>query len=307
MENSTLIEFTVSISTVERETGLSKDTLRIWERRYGFPQPARDGNGDRIYTLSQVERLRLIKRLIDIGQRPGKIVGRHPDRLAEMVAQRSPFANVDSELHGELANYVRLIRDHNTVELRGALSDALTRQGLPSFIVDTLTPLSIYVGDAWMCGGIHIFEEHLYTEVAQNILRQAVARLSIEPRPPKILLSSLPNELHGLALLMVEAALVAEGAQCVSFGTQLPISELVAAARAHHCDIVGLSFSGAYPTNKIAREIANLRLALPRDIEIWAGGLATTRIKKPIENATLFTTLPEVVSELVRWRETRTA
>jgi hypothetical protein len=25
------------ISAVERETGLSKDTLRMWERRYGFP------------------------------------------------------------------------------------------------------------------------------------------------------------------------------------------------------------------------------------------------------------------------------
>lgn len=31
----------VSIRTVERETGISQDTLRIWERRYGFPQPGR--------------------------------------------------------------------------------------------------------------------------------------------------------------------------------------------------------------------------------------------------------------------------
>ncbi|MBK8767339.1 MAG: MerR family transcriptional regulator, partial [Burkholderiaceae bacterium] len=34
---STLI--TLSISAVERDTGLSKDTLRVWERRYGFPLP----------------------------------------------------------------------------------------------------------------------------------------------------------------------------------------------------------------------------------------------------------------------------
>jgi hypothetical protein len=33
------------IASVERETGLSKDTLRVWERRYGFPTPERDANG----------------------------------------------------------------------------------------------------------------------------------------------------------------------------------------------------------------------------------------------------------------------
>jgi hypothetical protein len=33
------------IAAVERDTGLAKDTLRVWERRYGFPQPGRDANG----------------------------------------------------------------------------------------------------------------------------------------------------------------------------------------------------------------------------------------------------------------------
>lgn len=29
----------LSIAAVERDTGLTKDTLRVWERRYGFPTP----------------------------------------------------------------------------------------------------------------------------------------------------------------------------------------------------------------------------------------------------------------------------
>ena len=52
-------EAAVSIAAVERETGLSKDTLRVWERRYGFPTPARDGKGERVYSSAQLERLRL--------------------------------------------------------------------------------------------------------------------------------------------------------------------------------------------------------------------------------------------------------
>jgi MerR family transcriptional regulator, light-induced transcriptional regulator len=65
----------LSISAVERETGLSKDTLRAWERRYGFPTPLRDAKGDRRYSMQQVERLRKIKRLVDHGFRPSKVIG----------------------------------------------------------------------------------------------------------------------------------------------------------------------------------------------------------------------------------------
>src|SRR5271165_2475103 len=36
------------IAAVERDTGLSKDTLRVWERRYRFPLPLRDTSGERV-------------------------------------------------------------------------------------------------------------------------------------------------------------------------------------------------------------------------------------------------------------------
>ena len=35
-----------TISDVERDTGVAKETLRVWERRYDFPQPLRDPNGE---------------------------------------------------------------------------------------------------------------------------------------------------------------------------------------------------------------------------------------------------------------------
>ncbi len=71
------------IAAVERDTGLSKDTLRVWERRYGFPQPTRDANGERVYPSEQVEKLRLLKRLMDQGHRPGKIAEGGGERCAQ--------------------------------------------------------------------------------------------------------------------------------------------------------------------------------------------------------------------------------
>src|SRR5215510_16216590 len=72
---------TLNISAVERESGLSKDVLRMWERRYGFPKPSRDDNGERRYSVAEVAKLRAIKRLMDVGLRPGKIIRHSLDEL----------------------------------------------------------------------------------------------------------------------------------------------------------------------------------------------------------------------------------
>src|SRR5207237_2428704 len=79
----------LNISAVERETGLSKDVLRMWERRYAFPKPSRDDNGERQYSIADVAKLRAIKRLMDIGMRPGKIIALSHEELNAMALARA--------------------------------------------------------------------------------------------------------------------------------------------------------------------------------------------------------------------------
>ena len=64
----------MSIGAIARATGVPTNTLRTWERRYGFPKPMRDENGERRYSGPEVAKLRALKRLMDTGIRPGKIV-----------------------------------------------------------------------------------------------------------------------------------------------------------------------------------------------------------------------------------------
>ena len=78
----------LNISAVEREAGLSKDVLRMWERRYGFPKPVRDDNGERRYSAAEVAKLRAIKRLMDVGLRPGKIIRHTLDELNALAEGR---------------------------------------------------------------------------------------------------------------------------------------------------------------------------------------------------------------------------
>lgn len=268
-----------NITAVERDTGLSKDVLRMWERRYGFPVPERDANGERCYPLEQVERLRLIKRLMDAGHRPGKLIATPPAELALLAPRRKEAAPPgDLTAAAELEDLLSLIKQHDIAGYQQAMQQRLARQGLQGFVQDTVAPLTSQVGEYWERGRFEVFEEHLFTELTKRLLRQAVAALPAGPRAPRILLTSVPDEQHVLGLLMVEALFALEGAECVPLGTQMPLLEISRAAAAHGADIVALSFSAAFPQRQIPALLQQLRAALPEAVALWVGGGGIRRV-----------------------------
>ena len=161
------------IGIVERETGLSKDTLRVWERRYQFPQPQRDELGDRLYPFEQVERLRVIRRLLDKGMRPGKVLGMDLSELRLLLDTHSSQP-VNPGRHAICLGLVKLLRMHRSRELRESLNHLLLRDGLQKFITETIVPMNGIVGDYWIRGDLTVPEEHLYTEQVQNVIRHAI-------------------------------------------------------------------------------------------------------------------------------------
>ena len=296
-------ELSQNISAVERETGLSKDVLRMWERRYGFPKPARDENGERQYTVDETAKLRSIKRLMDVGVRPGKLIGLSRAELDSMTDARAPAPRVPAIPSLE-HDIIGMLKSHDAATLQHAFTQWLMRQGLQRFVLDTVSPLNRAVGDAWMRGQLFIFEEHLFTELLKAALRSAINAFPRQVGSPRVLLTTLPNEQHGLGLLMVEALLVPEGAQCVSLGPQTPLDEIRRAALAHRADIVALSFSAAFPLRQASDSLANLRRHLPADIGLWAGGEMTRRIRKSLPGVALLPDLAGAVAALRTWRNT---
>lgn len=73
------------INVVEKETGFSKYLLRMWERRYSFPRPARDVKGDRLYSVADIEKLKLVKLLMAEGFRPSKIMNQEMSELEVLL------------------------------------------------------------------------------------------------------------------------------------------------------------------------------------------------------------------------------
>jgi len=296
-----------NIAAVERDTGLSKDVLRMWERRYGFPIPDRNGNGERIYPAEQVERLRLIKRLMDAGHRPGKLIATATEELSALAPKRpaQPAAGDDTgEVAAELAKLLALIKQHDVPGYQQAMQQRLARQGLHRFVQDTVAPLTRHVGAAWEEGSVEVFEEHLFTELTKRLLRQAIATLPGGSRSPRIVLTSVPDEPHVLGLLMAEALLALEGAECIPLGTQMPLLEIGRAAEAHRADIVALSFSVAFPQRQIPGLLQQMRLILPAGSELWAGGGGVARVAK-MDGVVLLPSLDDAVRALAEWRAAR--
>jgi MerR family transcriptional regulator, light-induced transcriptional regulator len=277
-----------SIADVERDTGLSKDTLRVWERRYGFPMPARDALGERQYDDDQLIRLRHIRRLIDAGHRPGRVVALPLDGLVALNTQPQveriqpaasradapplPVASSDSGLVTE--HWMQLLRRQDAHGLRQALAQMQLERGLARLITDCVAPMNVRVGQAWLEGRLAVYEEHLYTEIVQSVLRQALGQLAQAraPRPPRILLTTLPGEVHGLGLLMAECFMVLEGCHTIPLGVQTPLPDIVTAADASEADVVALSFTAAQNPRDVRAALGQLRERLPAHVEIWAGG-----------------------------------
>lgn len=292
-----------NIAAVERDTGLSKDVLRMWERRYGFPVPERDGNGERVYPLAQVERLRLIKRLMDQGHRPGKLIAARDEELALLAPRRSRPLPAVAETVDEagLEALLTLIKQHDGPGYLQALQQCLARQGLQRFVQDIVAPLTQRVGEAWEGGRFEVFEEHLFTELTKRAMRQAIAALPHGTGLPRVLLTSVPDEQHSLGLLMVEALLALEGAECIPLGTQMPLLDIARAAAAHRADIVALSFSATFPLRQIPGLLEQLHAVLPGEVVLWVGGGGVSRMTPP-PGVHRFSSLEQGVKALVEWR-----
>ena len=291
---------TIGIGAVERELGLSKDTLRIWERRYSFPTPLRDAFGERVYAPDQVDKLRVIKHLMDQGMRPGKLMHHSLAELRDLREAHVSATGLPASV--ECAALVELVRSHRIEELRGALGQLLLRHGLARFVSEIVAQLNHAVGEAWVSGKLEIFEEHLYTESIKIVLRGAIASVPRSRRSPRVLLTTFQREEHALGLLMAEAVLALEGAHCVSLGVQTPVSDIVRAAVSQQADIVALSFSAAYAPGQLLDGLTGLRAVLPGGMEIWAGGSAVTQLRHRPAQIQVIDSLAGVGAALAAWR-----
>ncbi|BCQ28838.1 MerR family transcriptional regulator (plasmid) [Caballeronia sp. NK8] len=294
----------IGIGAIAQEIGVTKDTLRVWERRYGFPQPMRAPSGERLYPQEQVSKLRLVTRLLDAGHRPSKVLAQSLEALQQLAETSGIGQDVPD---AELDRLISLLRASAYEEFRFELLKRAARDGLERFVLDVAAPLSARVGNAWAAGTLQVYHEHLFSEALQTTLRTLMRPLSDALRGrggrPRVLLTTLSGEGHGLGILMAEAMFMLSECECIQLGLQTPLHDIVGAVAAHRVDIVALSFTATLPTQSVANGLTDLRNLLPPHVHIWVGGSSPALRRKFEDRVHPVISLTMVDETVANWRQ----
>ena len=227
-------ERTYEIHEVAELTGLAAARLRVWERRYEVVRPRRQPNGYRAYTADQVALLRAFARLIDAGERIGDLAL----RPREEVLARAEARALDDAPHSELLEAVRGL---DRERLEGLVARGLAVRGLRGFAIEVVLPLAHSVGNLWALGKIPIAAEHLASEVVLHALK---GRLRMSGGTgPLALGACLAGERHEWGFLATLALIQEDGWRIHYLGADLPVQEVLAAARRLEPRVVALSAS----------------------------------------------------------------
>jgi len=262
----------LSIGGLSRATGVSIETLRSWELRYGFPRSVRKPSGHRQFEVASVERIRRMASAIERGLRAGEVVPASDavlDSLLASVPAKPAIRGHAPPL--DLPAMISLIRRFDADRLMRSLQTDLSHEDPLGYLETRIAPCLEAIGAAWAAGEIDIAHEHFASERIEDVVRGARLRFEETANGPLVVLATLPGEPHGIGLQMAALVLSARGLRVSSLGTELPITEIATMAQSTQAAAVGISVSSLTSRNA-ASFLPTLRSALPRKIDIVVGG-----------------------------------
>jgi MerR family transcriptional regulator, light-induced transcriptional regulator len=252
------------IGELSKRSGVSVELLRAWERRYGLLKPARSPGGLRLYSLQDLERVRVMREHLAAGL-----------AAAEAASLASPPV-VDGEPNEPMLR---------AEALREALADALDRFDEPgaqtildgllalttldTFLREIVLPYLHELGERWARGEVSVAQEHFASGVVRGRLL-GLARDWGRGVGPVAVLACLPGEQHDIGLIAFGLALRARGWRIVYLGSDTPVNTVEQVTRVLDASIVVLSGVGEEALRPVLAELDELargqRLALAGNV-----------------------------------------
>ena len=264
-----------SIKAVAVATGLSVETLRAWERRYGIVEPRRDCSGHRIYTCSDVARLRRLRETTDRGHPIGKIAHLSDADLGGLLADRREDHPNGAAADAFIARILCAIERYDMEGCDQAIAMAFALLPIADVVSEVLSPVLQEVGDRWRCGRFTVGQERL---VSSSVRRQISGLLNTYNRLAKggtVVFATVSGELHELGILMFAALAASRTLRACYLGADLPPEEIANVAT--RVKALAVAISMVWPENLglNLEKLATLRKGLPEGTEIWIGGAAS--------------------------------
>ncbi|MBI5537372.1 MAG: MerR family transcriptional regulator [Deltaproteobacteria bacterium] len=265
-----------SIQLVSRSTGVTADTLRMWERRYGFPDPKRDLRGNRLYTEDDIERLQHVKRALQAGFKPSEVVSKPLAEVARLVS-RAAHVQKDVGRPSRGSTLIDAVVLGDATAARADIRRAALALGPKVFVVDYVAPLVAEIGRLWAAGKLEVHQEHLASDLLCTQLRAMFSSFE-DTGTPVVAMATLSGEHHQLGLWMAALYLVAEGARVWMLGPDMPAEQIVRAMQGLNANVAAVSISPSADLHAVRQDLSRMLALLPPGTELWAGGEASKQL-----------------------------
>lgn len=232
------------IHRVAKLTGLSKDVIRVWERRYGLVKPSRSLNRYREYSDEDVALLRFVKSQIEQGATIGSLATEGRDSLVARMRVATPFMVEAQKPHDHLLDdLMRLLDPIDKVEFERKLNGAVAVIPFEEAVQRILLPLQRRIGEQWHEGRLSTAIEHYVTKLIQQKLFSVMNQLPVNELGPRVLVACPEGETHEIGAQAVAYTAATRGCQVYYLGPNLPSSDLVAFCEKIKPDLVLLSLT----------------------------------------------------------------
>jgi DNA-binding transcriptional MerR regulator len=236
------------IGELARRAGVSTAALRAWERRYGLLDPTRTESGYRLYSDTDLARVRAMQAHMAEGLSAAEAA-----RLASTGAPL-PETQRPNELASELWASLDAFDD---ARAQAAFDRLVADFGQDTILRDAVLPYLGILGDRWREGDVSVAQEHFATALLRERLL-ALARGWDRGVGPRAVLACPAGERHDLGLIAFGLTLRAFGWRITFLGADTPLDTLSAVCERLEPDAVVLATLSPEPLHAAGRRLAEL-------------------------------------------------
>ena len=260
------------IGELSRRTGVSPELLRAWERRYDLLHPTRSDGGLRLYSLEDLERVRLMSRHIADGVAAREAAGLAA--RAEVGAQATSVAAAPErgaafDPGRALTQLARAVEAFDEPAAQAIIDELLAAATIDAVLSEVLLPFLRDVGDRWQLGELSVAQEHF----ASNVLRGRLLGLGRgwgAGSGRRALLACPSGERHDLGLIAFGLALRARGWRIDFLGSDTPTESIVRAVHTLDPALLVVSATAADLLEPVLDDLA--ALASARTVAVAGAG-----------------------------------
>jgi len=214
----------LSVSAVARRLGVAPATLRTWARRYGIGPSEHEAGLHRKYCPSDLAKLTVMRRLISSGVSPADAAEQAKAHEGEVIIQE--FTSLCRECDETINAIFNAAEALDSLFVETMLRNEISENGIISAWQEVFVPVLIQVGAAWEKSGKGIEVEHMLTEILKRVLRESTSEIVAPVNTRPVLLASVGEELHSLALHALAAALAERGIESHFLGARTPVEAI---------------------------------------------------------------------------------